>query len=88
MLLVIAFIFHYQAYDLSNAKMQNDVVFPRCYLGDVIFDILHHVGERIQRLWPLSKLREKALKKIMTHIQYEDENSRYINAGCVQKVSK
>jgi beta-amyrin synthase len=37
--------------------------------------------------WPFNKLvREKALEIVMKHIHYEDENSRYITIGCVNKV--
>ncbi|KAK3427923.1 hypothetical protein EUGRSUZ_F04052 [Eucalyptus grandis] len=36
--------------------------------------------------WPFNKLREKALQVTMKHIHYEDENSRYITMGCVEKV--
>ena len=37
--------------------------------------------------WPFNKLiRQKALDETMRHIHYEDENSRYITIGCVEKV--
>lgn len=36
--------------------------------------------------WPGSTLREKALETIMHHIRYEDENTRYICIGPVNKV--
>ncbi|GMN62235.1 hypothetical protein TIFTF001_031324 [Ficus carica] len=36
--------------------------------------------------WPLNKfIRERALQVTMKHIHYEDENSRYITLGCVEK---
>ncbi|KAF7842405.1 beta-amyrin synthase [Senna tora] len=36
--------------------------------------------------WPLNKLvRKKALQVAIKHIHYEDENSRYITHGCVEK---
>jgi hypothetical protein len=44
-------------------------------------------AEPLLTRWPLNKLvREKALKLTMKHIHYEDENSRYITVGCVEKV--
>ncbi|KAJ6702297.1 TERPENE CYCLASE/MUTASE FAMILY MEMBER [Salix koriyanagi] len=42
-------------------------------------------GEPLLTRWPFNKLREKALKKTMDHIHYEDESSRYITIGCVEK---
>ncbi|KAI5670913.1 hypothetical protein M9H77_11277 [Catharanthus roseus] len=78
----------YDAINWNNARYslsKNDVLFPHSYIQDVIYDTFYYIGEPIQRLWPFSKLREKALKEIMRHIHYEDENSRYVNLACVQK---
>lgn len=36
--------------------------------------------------WPGSWVREKALAYAMEHIHYEDENTRYICIGPVNKV--
>lgn len=36
--------------------------------------------------WPCKSLREKALCTVMQHIHYEDENTRYICIGPVNKV--
>jgi hypothetical protein len=36
--------------------------------------------------WPFNKLRNKALQLVMKHIHYEDESSRYIVIGGVDKV--
>jgi len=36
--------------------------------------------------WPCKKLREKAVETVMEHIHYEDENTRYICIGPVNKV--
>jgi len=44
-------------------------------------------AEPLLTRWPLNKLvREKALEVTMKHIHYEDENSRYINIACAEKV--
>ncbi|KAK4476340.1 hypothetical protein RD792_015489 [Penstemon davidsonii] len=43
-------------------------------------------SEPLLTRWPFNKLREKALQVTMKHIHYEDENSRYITIGCVEKV--
>lgn len=37
--------------------------------------------------WPFSKLRHKALRTVMQHIHYEDENTQYICLGPVNKVT-
>ncbi|XP_021761994.1 beta-amyrin synthase-like [Chenopodium quinoa] len=43
--------------------------------------------EPVLTRWPFNKLiRKKALDVTMEHIHYEDENSRYITIGCVEKV--
>ncbi|KAI5669085.1 hypothetical protein M9H77_18938 [Catharanthus roseus] len=66
---------------------EDDVVVPHAFLLDVIYDIIHYITEPIiQRVWPLSMLREKALERAITLIHYEDENSRYVNLGCVNKI--
>ncbi|GJM90173.1 hypothetical protein PR202_ga06430 [Eleusine coracana subsp. coracana] len=36
--------------------------------------------------WPGDKLREKALETVMQHVRYEDENTRYICIGPLNKV--
>lgn len=36
--------------------------------------------------WPGKKLREKSLRTVMEQIHYEDENTRYICLGPVNKV--
>jgi achilleol B synthase len=36
--------------------------------------------------WPLNKLRERALGNLMEHIHYEDETTKYICIGPVNKV--
>jgi len=36
--------------------------------------------------WPGKKLREQALHTAMEHMHYEDENTRYICIGPVNKV--
>ncbi|MFQ6638950.1 hypothetical protein Gotur_014599 [Gossypium turneri] len=38
------------------------------------------------KYWPCKSLREKALQIVMQHIHYEDENTRYICIGPVNKV--
>ena len=51
-----------------------------------MWDSLYICTEPLLTRWPFNKLRQKALEVTMKHIHYEDENSRYITIGCVEKV--
>ena len=67
--------------------LQEDLYSPRHWIQDLIWDGAYFVAEPILRRWPLNKLvREKALKLTMEHIHYEDENSRYMDVACLEKV--
>ncbi|WJX86412.1 Beta-amyrin synthase [Trifolium repens] len=66
---------------------KEDLYYPHPLIKDLIWDSLNMFAEPLLTRWPLNKLvREKALKVTMKHIHYEDENSRYITVGCVEKV--
>ncbi|KAL0867313.1 hypothetical protein Bca101_046431 [Brassica carinata] len=66
--------------------IQEDAYYPRPLVQNVIWDCLYMFAEPFLTCWPLNKiLREKALGVAMKHIHYEDENSRYITIGCVEK---
>ena len=68
---------------------QEDAYYPRPLVQNVIWDCLYMFAEPFLTCWPLNKLlREKALDVAMKHIHYEDENSRYITIGCVEKVKQ
>ena len=50
-------------------------------------DSLYIFIESLLTRWPFNRLvREKALQVTMKHIHYEDEISRYITIGVVEKV--
>ncbi|GLT26415.1 hypothetical protein SLA2020_014820 [Shorea laevis] len=64
-----------------------DLYYPHPWIQDLMWDSLYILAEPFLTRWPLNKLiREKALQVAMKHIHYEDENSRYITIGCVEKV--
>ncbi|KAL8125225.1 beta-amyrin synthase 1-like [Apium graveolens] len=63
-----------------------DIYYPHPLIQDLIWDSLYICTEPLLTRWPFNKLREKALETTMKHIHYEDENSRYITIGCVEKV--
>ncbi|KAJ9549995.1 hypothetical protein OSB04_022538 [Centaurea solstitialis] len=64
---------------------KEDLYYPHPILQDVMWDSLYIFAEPLLTCWPFNKLREKALKTTMNHIHYEDENSRYITIGAVEK---
>lgn len=53
---------------------------------DILWATLHKFVEPILMHWPGTLLREKALNTTMQHIHYEDESTRYICIGPVNKV--
>ncbi|XP_042490754.1 beta-amyrin synthase-like [Macadamia integrifolia] len=62
-----------------------DIYYPHPLIQDLIWDSLYFLMEPLVTCWPLSKLREKAMQVTMKHIHYEDENSRYLTIGCLEK---
>ncbi|WCJ34665.1 Cycloartenol synthase [Euphorbia peplus] len=65
---------------------KEDLYYPHPVIQDMLWDIVHNVGEQLLTMWPFSKLRSLALKTIMKHIHYEDQNTNYICLGPVNKV--
>lgn len=66
--------------------MQEDLYYPHPLVQDILWGSLHKFLEPILMHWPGKKLREKAITSTMEHIHYEDENTRYICIGPVNKV--
>ncbi|XAR69578.1 Beta-amyrin synthase [Bertholletia excelsa] len=81
-----------QPYDTVNWKKvrhlcaKEDMYYPHPLIQDLLWDGLYIMTEPLLTRWPFNKLREKALRQTMEYIHYEDENSRYITIGCVEKV--
>nr|CBD47302.1 cycloartenol synthase [Dioscorea zingiberensis] len=69
-----------------NQCAKEDLYYPHPLVQDILWASLHKVVEPILLRWPGSRLREKALHSTMQHIHYEDENTRYICIGPVNKV--
>nr|WQY91010.1 OSC1 [Euphorbia humifusa] len=64
-----------------------DVYYPHPLIQDLMWDSLYIFTEPLLTRWPFNQIiRKKALEATMKHIHYEDENSRYITIGCVEKV--
>ncbi|KAJ7009955.1 hypothetical protein NC653_000615 [Populus alba x Populus x berolinensis] len=67
---------------------KEDNYYPHTSIQILFWDAIYTFGEPLlTRYWPFNKLREKALNITMDHIHYEDESSRYITIGCVEKVT-
>ncbi|AQK68379.1 Cycloartenol synthase [Zea mays] len=69
-----------------NLCAKEDLYYPHPFVQDVLWATLHKFVEPVMMHWPGSKLREKALETVMQHVHYEDENTRYICIGPVNKV--
>ncbi|CAM8990204.1 unnamed protein product [Rhodiola kirilowii] len=81
-----------QPYDEINWKnvrhlcAKEDVYYPHPKIQDLVWDTLYFASEPLLTRWPFNKLiRQRALHKTMEHIRYEDENTRYITHGCIEK---
>ncbi|MBA0867560.1 hypothetical protein Goshw_001243 [Gossypium schwendimanii] len=64
---------------------KEDLHYPHTLLQILLWDSLHLFSEPFLNRWPFNKLRKKSLKVAMDIIHYEDESSRYITIGCVEK---
>lgn len=71
---------------LAVMFLQEDLYYPHPLIQDILWGTLHKVVEPFLMNWPGKKLREKSLCTAMEHIHYEDENTRYICIGPVNKV--
>ena len=66
--------------------LQEDLYYPHPLVQDTLWGFLHYFAEPVLQRWPFSKLREKAMGLAMKHIHYEDNNTRYLCIGNVEKV--
>nr|AGC82084.1 beta amyrn synthase [Azadirachta indica] len=83
---------HTEPYDKINWRKvrhqcaKTDLYYPHPFVQEVLWDTLYFATEPLLTRWPLNKyVREKALKQTMKIIHYEDQSSRYITIGCVEK---
>ncbi|CAM6098356.1 unnamed protein product [Calypogeia fissa] len=68
-----------------NECCKEDLYYPHPLLQDILWGTLYKVGEPVLQSWPGSKLREIALAEAIKHIHYEDESTRYLDIGPVNK---
>ncbi|KAK6131742.1 hypothetical protein DH2020_034539 [Rehmannia glutinosa] len=69
-----------------NECAKEDLYYPHPVVQDILWASLHKAVEPVLMHWPGKKLRDRALRTVMEHIHYEDENTRYICIGPVNKV--
>ncbi|CAH2061373.1 unnamed protein product [Thlaspi arvense] len=81
--------YHHIDWDTArNQCAKEDLYYPHPKIQDIMWTCLKKVGEPLLEGWPLSKLRNWALKRVMQHIHYEDETSHYICIGPVNKIRR
>lgn len=66
--------------------LQEDLYYPHPLVQDILWEFMDKVWEPIFMHWMAKILREKSLRTVMEHIHYEDENTRYLCIGPVNKV--
>lgn len=66
--------------------LQEDAHYPRSLLQNVLWASVNKFVEPMLNSWPLNMLRERALKKLIEHIHYEDESTKYIGICPINKV--
>ncbi|CAA3028533.1 dammarenediol II synthase-like [Olea europaea subsp. europaea] len=64
---------------------KEDLYYPHSSIQDLLWDTLNYYIEPVMRRWPLNKIRQRALDKIIKYMGYGAEESRYITIGCVEK---
>jgi cycloartenol synthase len=69
-----------------NTCASEDLYYSHPRIQDALWWGLTKVEPFFLRWWPGRWIRANALKLTMNHIHYEDENTRYINIGPVNKV--
>ncbi|KAJ3693471.1 hypothetical protein LUZ60_008951 [Juncus effusus] len=78
----------YEKIDWNQARKlcsKEDRVVPHLRYRDYFNGILYKIYEPLSAYWPFKLARNRALKALENHMQYEDENSRYIWVSALQK---
>ena len=65
-----------------NLVAKEDLYYPHPAIQDLLWWTLSKAERFLMGSW----LRKKALAEVMVHIHYEDENTRYVDIGPVNKV--
>ncbi|XP_065877297.1 beta-amyrin synthase-like [Euphorbia lathyris] len=65
--------------------LKEDLTVPRSFALNLLFDGVYYIGERVLKCWPFSKIREKAMHKIIELVHFEDQQSRFLGHANLQK---
>lgn len=79
----------YHLIQWNSARFQcckEDIYSPHPLMQDILWKCLDTFAEPLLTRWPLSKMRHRALRYVMDHIQHEDETTNYLCIGPVNKV--
>ena len=79
----------YDSIDWDKSRNQchaNDLYYPHPLIQDCVWYLLHRAEPLLLPGGSFHWLRRRALREAMTHIQYEDVNTRYVDIGPVNKV--
>ncbi|XWS15968.1 hypothetical protein CRYUN_Cryun34aG0047100 [Craigia yunnanensis] len=79
----------YDKIDWNKARhlcSKEDIYLPYPMVQILLWDSLYYITEPLLTCWPFTNLREKALQIAIKLVHYEDENTRYLAQGSIQKV--
>ncbi|XP_038711569.1 beta-amyrin synthase-like isoform X1 [Tripterygium wilfordii] len=71
--------------NMRHLCAKEDCYYPETRIQKLLWDTLYNITEPLLACWPFNKIRKRSLQITMDHIHYEDENSRYITIGCIEK---
>ncbi|XP_004975213.1 achilleol B synthase isoform X4 [Setaria italica] len=64
---------------------KEDLIYRPSWLQNIAMAYLNKFVEPVSNWWPITNLRERAMKNLMEHIHYEDENSNYVGLCPINK---
>ncbi|XP_008681131.1 achilleol B synthase isoform X1 [Zea mays] len=68
-----------------NSCAKEDLIYEPSWLQSIAMAYLNKFIEPLSNLWPMNKLRERAMSDLMEHIHYEDETSNYVGLCPINK---
>uniref|UniRef100_A0A0E0J0U3 Terpene cyclase/mutase family member n=1 Tax=Oryza nivara TaxID=4536 RepID=A0A0E0J0U3_ORYNI len=77
---------NYGCFHIFFPFIQDDIIYPPSWFQNIAMASLHKFMEPLFNMWPMNKIRKRALTNLMDHIHYEDENSNYVGLCPINKV--
>uniref|UniRef100_A0A7N0TBU7 Terpene cyclase/mutase family member n=1 Tax=Kalanchoe fedtschenkoi TaxID=63787 RepID=A0A7N0TBU7_KALFE len=71
--------------EVRHLCYEEDCYCPHSRIQNLLWDTLYHTTEPLLACWPFKSVRERALRTVMDHVHYDDENSRYLSVGSFEK---